>query len=371
MADKGNGNIKGVSAVTMHPCIYASMPPKESFMKKNIAALCFILLAALCAAFYFLTDYLIKDKSDSLENLIVEKTRAAARTSLMDINKSIENSDDISLLSNIDNLAKLEGIDSCFILDADNKTIIHNNTYDWNQTRKSPEYDRAISYRVGELVQAAPGKDRLLFSAPLIKDRTLFCIISIEKAQDTLKIGKIKDYGAAALTAFVITFIVYIFAKLFILFPFNRTKKRLEAATAENTKNEKYDEISDMFLSERKKYEEKIFALKENGENMSKIIRRFLSGYEKDYEAAIALNESNNIIYAYDKTQAILKDDFVLGNNIIESLLNPDLLKIISKAAETPNTEITAEDGTVKINVVSVSYGENASGTIITANKIR
>ena len=335
-------------------------------MKKNIVALCFILFAALCASFYFLTGVLVKYKSDELETLVIEKTRSAVRTSLLSVNKAIENSDDISLLSSIDNLAKHENINSCFILDRDNKVIIHNNTNDWNQIRKSEEYDRAINYD-GELIQATPDKDHLLFSEPLAKDYTLFCIISIEKAGETAKIWQIRYYTVAALTAFVITFVVYFFAKLFILFPFNRTKKRLETANAENLKNEKYDEISDLFLSERKKYEDKIFALEENGKNLALMIKHFLSGYEKNRDAAIALNEANNIIAAYDKTQEILKPDFTEGNNIIEVLINPDLLKIISKAAETPNKEVTATDGKIEITVIAVSLEEKIIGTVLTA----
>jgi hypothetical protein len=337
-------------------------------MKKNVVALCFILFAALCASFYFFTDALTKYKYEDLENMIIEKTRAAVNASLINVNKSIENSDDISLLSSIDNLARLENVNSCFILDRDNKIIIHNNTNDWNQTRKSAEYDRAVNYD-GWLVQTTPDDDHLLFSQPLAKDYTLFCIISIEKARQAAKNWQIRYYATAAVTAFAITFVVYIFAKLFILFPFNRTKRRLENANADNIKNEKYDEISDLVLSERKKYGEKISALEENCRNLAALVKRFLSDYKSDFEAAIALNESNDIIFAYDNTKEILKDGFAPGNNIIEVLLNPDLLKIISKASETPNEEITAADGKIKINVTAVFDGEEMAGTVLTANK--
>ncbi|MDR2191766.1 MAG: hypothetical protein LBO62_02640 [Endomicrobium sp.] len=335
-------------------------------MKKNIVALCFVLFAALCASFYFITDFLIKQKSDELINLTIEKTRSAVNISVLNINKSIESSDDIALLSNIDNLAKYDSINSCFILDRDNKVIIHNNTNDWNQVRKSEQYDRAINYD-GQLVQTTPDKDHLLFSKPIAKDYTLFCIISIEKASETVKIWRIKYYAAAAATAFVITFVVYLFAKLFILIPFNRTKRRLENANGENIKNEKYDEISDLFLSERKKFEDKISSLEEENKNLALIIKYFLLRGKETCAAAIALNGANNIICAYDKTEKILKKDFSVGDNIIEALLNPDLLKIISKAAETPNGEIAADYGEIEIKAFSVSDGEKISGTILTA----
>ncbi|MDR1941826.1 MAG: hypothetical protein LBQ47_05830 [Endomicrobium sp.] len=338
-------------------------------MKKNIVFLSIALLAVLCAAFYFFAITLTKYKTAELENLVIEKTRSSVRAVIGRINSSIENSDDIGLLADIESLSKLENINSCFILDRENKIIIHNNTSDWNSTRKSEIYDRAVNYD-GELVQATPDKDHLLFSAPLAKEYTLLCIISVQKAAETANFWKIKYFTVGALAALAITVLFYFFAKLFIVLPFKRTRKRIEQACADNLKNEKYDEISDLFLTESRKSEQKIALLEKENKSLAEIIGHYFSSFKQDFNIIIALNADNNIIYAYDDTGKILKKDFTKGGNIIETLLNQNFLRIISSATENPVNEIEENDGEFAISAVSIPDGEKAAATIIKAKTV-
>jgi hypothetical protein len=339
-------------------------------MKKNIVFLSIALLAVLCAAFYFLASALAEYKTSELESSVIEKTRAAVGAAKRHINISIENSDDIGLLSDIESLSKLENINSCFILDRDNKVIIHNNTSDWNSTRKSEIYDRAVNYD-GELVQSTPDKDHWLFSSPLSKDYTLFCIVSVQKALETANYWKIKYFTVAALTASAVTVIFYFLAKLFIVFPFNRTKKRIEQACADNLKNEKYDEISDLFMTESRKAEQKTSLLEKENESLAEIIKYCFSPLERDYDVIIALDCDNNIAYAYDRSGTILKKDFTKGGNIIESVLNGDFLRALSLAGETPGNEIFENSEKFAISAFSIpKAGGKISGTLIKAKAV-
>jgi len=338
-------------------------------MKKNVIALSFIVFIVVCGVFYGLTELLSRYKTRDLEDAVTEKAKTAVHMALPSINKSIENSDDIGLLLNIETLAKIENINSCFVLDRNNKVIIHNNTNEWNQERKSENYDRAINYN-GELLQTTPDPDHLLFSAPLAKDYTLCCIISTQNASDTARYWKIKYFTVAGAAAVLITLLLYLFAKLLIVFPFNRTKKALERESAENMKKGKYDEITDIFLKENEKAGQLVKSLEADKESLSKIVEYYAGGSAEGLSLFMILDSVNNIIYASDKTGKILKPEFAKGSNILEAAANAGILKIVEKANETPQTEIEAELSELEIKAVSIGDSGILYGTIIKTGKM-
>lgn len=335
-------------------------------MKKNIIALSFFALLIMSGCFYLLAMGASKYKEEDLINLVIEKTRSALYSNTDRINKSIESSDDIALLANIENLAKLENIKSCFILDKNNTVIIHNNTNEWNTKRSSDEYTKALSSN-GELIQKTPDNEHLLLSVPLSKNNTLFAIISLQKAFETAKYWKIKYFTIGAVAVILLTILFYFLAKLFILLPFNRTKRLLEKSSLEKIKSEKYDEITDIFVTENEKSLKMIESLENDKESLSKIIEYYVDLTSDQYSAFIILNSLSNIIYAYDKTGKILKKGFSHGNHILESLAEPSILKIINKSMEKPGKEFTEQNFDFDITAISIGSKNKPSGIIIKA----
>jgi hypothetical protein len=303
--------------------------------------------------FYFLTELLSKNKESELEKLTVEKARAAVSVNIGAINKSLESSDDITMLSYIESIAKFENISSCFILDRNNRVIIHNNTSEWNAERKGSVYDRAVKYD-GELVQYTQSENLLLFSAPLAKNYTLCCIFSIQKAKDDAKYWKIKYYTVAAAVLAAVTAVFYFLAKLFVILPFNRIKKALEGNSVDAIKKGAYNEITDFFATEREKHENRIKALQADIESLSKIVEYFAA--DGKYQAFMALNASNNIIFAYDKTGLFLKKGFAAGSHIVESSLNSGIIELVNRASENPGREVEAASENYKITAVSIHF---------------
>jgi hypothetical protein len=220
-------------------------------MKKNIILLSFFSLIIICGIFYPLIEFLSRDKAKDLEIMAVEKAKSALKVIVPSFNKALENSDDINLLINIESVAKIENITTCFILDKNGKIIIHNNVSEWNTERTSRIYNRVIEQKT-QTLQQTPNKDFLLFSEPLISDCTLFCMFSVKKANEALRNWKIKYYIAASSVALFIVIILYFLSKLFILLPFNKIKKSLENnKSGEIIKENKYDEITDMVEKEK------------------------------------------------------------------------------------------------------------------------
>ncbi|OEG71666.1 hypothetical protein ATZ36_13565 [Candidatus Endomicrobiellum trichonymphae] len=330
-------------------------------MKKNIIFLSFFSLVIICGIFYPLIEFLSKDKAKDLEIMAAEKAKSALKVIVPSFNKALENSDDINLLINIESVAKIENITTCFILDKNGKVVIHNNI----RERTTMIYNRAIEQKAQSLQQAL-NKDFLLFSEPLISDCTLFCIFSVKKAKEISRNWKIKYYTAASSTALFIVIILYFLSKLFILLPFNRIKKSLENdKSGENIKENKYDEITDIFIAEKEKITKKIEILEEDRESLSKIIEYSQESSIKDGSAFIILNPLSRVIYAYDNTGTILKKDFEKGKHILEISENSNLVKIISKANENPGKEINESFESYAITAVSISSDGKIAGTII------
>jgi hypothetical protein len=335
-------------------------------MKKNIIALNFIFFLVLCGVFYLLANQLSKYKAEDLEHLTIEKARSAVNVSVASINRAIQNADDISLLTNIESIAKLENVSSAFILDRDNTVIIHNNTTEWNSKKTGDIYDRAVNYE-GELLQLSYDNDNnhILFSAPLAKDYTLCCIFSIQKAGETAKYWKIVYLTSAGVTSVALIIILYFLSKLFVVIPFNRTKKKIEQGAIENLKDGKYDEIADMFATENEKSLQKIKALQNDKKNLTKIIEHYLGKDLQNYQMLIILDSSNNVVYAYDKTEKFLKKDFAEDSNILEASANADILTIISKSSDTPETEISEIIQDYTVTALALGEKDNIFATIL------
>jgi hypothetical protein len=334
-------------------------------MKKNIIFLSFFTLFFICGLFYPIVNLLSKDKAKDLQNLVLEKTRSALKQTIPHLNKAIQDSDDISLLFNIEPLASTPNVTSCFILDENSKVFIHNNITEWNTEKHAEIYKEAIAQK-GKLVQKMPDGNFFLLSEPMLNNYTLMCIVSVEESKEYAKYWQIKYYSIAAAVTILIIVIVYFLSKLLILSPFNRIKSSLQN-NQENEKDVKYNEITGIFTAERNKISKQIKTLEENNKSLTKIIEHLCEPSIKDSLAFIILNSSNEVIYSYDPTRKILKEGNITksNNHIIESVKDPNIVSIVIKANEEPNTEILKSLENYKISVISISENNEIAETII------
>jgi hypothetical protein len=331
-------------------------------MKKNVIFLSFFTLFFICGLFYPIVNLLSKDKAKDLQSLVLEKTQSALRATIPHLNKAIQDSDDISLLSNIESLASAPNITSCFILDENNKVIIHNNTTEWNTEKHAKIYKKAVTQKE-ELVQKMLDDNFFLLSEPILNDCTLMCIVSVQKNKEIVKYWQIKYYSIASAVTILIIIIIYFLSKLLILSPFNRIKRSLQNKQENDAK---YNEITDIFKTERDKISKQIEKLEENNESFIKIIEYLYATSIKDSLALILLNSSNEIIYSYDSTGKIIKNNITKNNNhIIEAIKDPNIVNIVIKANEDPDKKISKALENYKISVISINKDNKIAGTVI------
>jgi hypothetical protein len=333
-------------------------------VKKNIIFLSFFTLLFICGIFYPIVNLLSKDKEKDLQNLTLGKAQATLKTTIPYLNKAIQNSDDISLLSNIESLTKSANIMSCFILDKNSKVIIHNNTNEWNTEKNADIYNKAVMQRK-ELVQEMHDNNFLLLSEPVANDYTLICVVSIQKIKELVKYWQIKYCSIASGLTMLIIIIIYLLSKLLILSPFNRIKKSLENNTG-TIKNEKYNEITDIFTTEREKISKRIEKLEEDNESLIKIIEYSHAASIKDSLAFIILNSSNEVVYSHDSTGKVIKNTLMKNKqHLLEAVKDPNIVKVIIKANENPGSKITGTSGSYKISAVSINKDGKIIGSIV------
>ncbi|MDR2399505.1 MAG: hypothetical protein LBD61_03655 [Endomicrobium sp.] len=333
-------------------------------MKKNIIFLSFSTLLFICGIFYPIVNLLSKDKEKDLQSLILQKAQTELKITVPHLNKSIQNSDDINLLSNIELIANSQNIVSCFILDTNRKVIIHNNTNEWNTEKHSTIYDKAIIQRK-ELIEEMPDNNFFLLSEPLGNDYTLIAIASVKKSKKLAKYWQIKYYSIASSVTIMITVILYLLLKFLILSPFNRIKKSIENNHVP-VKDGKYNEIINIFTTERYKISKIIEVFKKDNECLIEIIEYAYETSIKDSLAFILLNSSNEILYYYDSTGKIIKHPINKNRqHILEAVKDPDIVKIVITANEQPGNRVSGEFKRYKISAISINKGNKIIATIL------
>lgn len=333
-------------------------------MKKNIMFLSFFSLLFVCVIFYPAANLLSKNKSKDLEAITVEKAKSAVEALTPYFSKAILNSDDISLVTAIDNIRKIENITSCFVLDKNGKMLIPSNANKWDTEKNTMIYNNATKNKTG-LLQQTSEKETLLLSESLAENHTLFCMISVQKTSKSAKYWKIKYYTIASFVAVLIIIVFYFLSRLLILMPFIRIKKSLEDKSHGNTETGDRNEITDIFDSQRDKIAKKIQILKDENESLSKIIEYLQHTSVKDRLAFIILNSLNETVYAYDNTKDILKDNFEKGSHLLEITKVHDLIQIVEEANENQEKEIKKIIRNYIITAISISEKGKVVGTII------
>jgi hypothetical protein len=333
-------------------------------VKKNIIFLSFFLLIILSGFSYLLTISLSKDKARELEFLVTERVKAQISALLPYFNKSLETSNDINLIINIENLSKLQNISSCFVLDSKNKVLIHNNTSQWNMGKNSHIYIIATTHKT-YTVQKTNNPEILLISHPLALNHTLCCTVSLKKTLENAKYWQIKYFTISTITTILILLLFYFLAKLIILLPFNRIKKSLESQYLKNHTDNDYNEITDIFIKQKDKESQKIQTLLQENQSLNKIIEYIQDESKDNSSTLIILNSFKQIVYAYDLTKIFLKENFSVNKHIFESTSNITLINIVSFLNQNLNDKVIEQFQNFTITAQTIKHNNTLFGIII------
>lgn len=322
-------------------------------MKKSVLFLSILLFIITGTMFYFIAQFLYEDKEKDLKEALIEKVKASVYAAQNDINARINQSDDIGLLISVQLLSKTENILSVFVLDKDKNPSAIGKTADLPPLLSLEPSDivfNALNSR-GELLQSATGGSSVFLSIPLAKENTLFCLISLEKADSAAKKWRFFCFAAALAADIFIILIFYILSRVFIVFPFNRKSKALQKAK---------DEIENISAQaagtadENKKNLESMSFLSSENKKINSVLNIFIDEISKNASVFILLDRSSNLISAFDKTGRILMENFEKRGAISLAAADTEIIKLIEKSIRKPFLKIESRINGVELFALSI-----------------
>ncbi|MFA5779238.1 MAG: hypothetical protein WC947_03800 [Elusimicrobiota bacterium] len=345
-------------------------------MKQNIFFKSILFVFAVIASlliFFYVFQFLPAQKKLLNKNLF-DRAKTIYNLSGPIIVKAIETKDDLLILSQIENIMKLDDISTVYILDSDGKVITHDRTAEWGKI-----YGDEISKKAGgtkkELIQKSPEIKGYLYSVPLTSSATLCVGLSQQKTNETFDLIKKNAFYSAitVLIAVISIFAFFIFSQITSQFiKLENILKSVMLGTGEKIDVRRKDEFGKLSLLINKiinKLEtENITAHKKLSETQKKSAR-FIQELSKHFEnGLIVTNFENKIILANQKAKDFLSvvEKDPAGKHILEIIKTPEFIDVLKRSAANVNKLLEEVINNKTIKIITVGGRETEIiGTII------
>ena len=134
---------------------------KRCGVKKQNIFMQFVLFACLVVtlllAYIYLFQYL-PSQERLLRRNIFDKLKVIAQLSKPALTKAITGKDDISLLSQIENIVKVDDVSTAYILDNNGKVVMHDKTNEWGAVYTDAVSRLAVSKKDNLVQSTKDGK---------------------------------------------------------------------------------------------------------------------------------------------------------------------------------------------------------------------
>jgi hypothetical protein len=366
-------------------------------MQKNTRIIMVFFIMFLSVISIVCSDFVIDHFKTDNQKMAELKARSAVHVIAPILNDAITSSDDITLLDSVKAIASIDSVTSCFIVDDNNRVVIHNDLKQIDTVRDGNLYLNAVKKGI-ELVQLTSDPNLFLYSYPLSGDRTLFCIVSTQSDSSSFLHDKVEYYFICAIFIALISIFLFMMLKDFVISPFSHLKKVLVQKVNDNFKQikssaqvqtlntnnsiiskfigtlkefislnpqEQYKDILNIFIHSNEDSTMKINNLSNRAKGLYGLVEHYGNMQKTAKSVFIALDALHNVIFAYDKTGKILKNDVPEGANIIEIISDTRVLDILNKASETANTKYETTIDNLTLSAISIYNEMEISGIII------
>jgi methyl-accepting chemotaxis protein len=338
-----------------------------------------IVMFLLMLVFYGLQ--LLPAEKKLLTDKIYDRGATIAGLSAPIIIKSMDTKDDIILLSQIENIMKLDDIVTVYILDPQGTVIAHNKTGEWGKAYTDSISKRGIKSLKDNFFESAEIKG-YLYTHPLVsetKTSTLFIGISKQKISDAFSSMMLTAVSMAVPTFFVITILMGFFVSREVTNPLNKFEKLLNSILLGKGNEKIYsckqgDEIGriacclngliDKFGVEIADREYNVMKAKERSST-------FINEIAKHFESGLIMTDSEDRVIFLNKKGAnaiSATEKEVIGKHILEFTTNADLIDLTRKSHDNANVlieeKVKSIDKTVKVVTITGQEHE-LIGTVI------
>ncbi|MDR0485999.1 MAG: hypothetical protein LBH29_04660 [Elusimicrobiota bacterium] len=359
-------------------------------MKKNIVFTIMLIFAANLSFFGFLCGKFLEYKNNAAIQASISNVKSAISVLLPHLSVAINDLDDIALINGVQSLTKIQSVSSSFILNNKGKTIISDGINQINKTEEEQIYQNALK-KGAENLQKTETPFVYALSYPLRSGYFLFCIISNKEIQNQ---NNLKYYLAALAVAFFMSIILSFILNFLLFSPFGKSLNYIKGyisggflqaekrgdresgaaksvllhsfiAKARNLLSFDFKKenrnIYELFLTFQESKLKQLDLIENRDKTLFYALLRYFEAEADTVGAFIVLDSLNNIVFAFDKTKKVLKEDFKRGNNIVESILDIKALEFIG--AFFQNCAVLEEN----INGLKIKFYPFAQGHIIIA----
>ena len=348
-------------------------------MNKNILLKTAVFSGLLISGLLFCVCFMqyLPLSRELLQAGLSDNIRTISLLSEPQIKKAVYSNDDISLLIQIENLARTEGVSAAYVLDSSGRVTVHNQTGEWGRIYDSRLHSAAV-LSDGPLVQEKPGGRELVYSSPVASSATLFVELSRQKVNDY----RARTYrnavltSAAALVISVVLIMFFMYAEVYS--PLRKTIQMLKAvspgsrARIEQDKRNEYgmlagavNEAVDRFEKERERLADRI---EETRIESSLLIRAALGGRCQ----GVVIVDSENRIIAVDQKAAKLfsiDEKTSVGRHVLDVFSAKEVVDLIQASLSAgPGSVLTGVLGGTGTGIRCTSVpgtGNRAAGTIL------
>ncbi|MHB9156204.1 MAG: hypothetical protein ACYC5N_11055 [Endomicrobiales bacterium] len=344
---------------------------KQSILLQFILLLLCTLSAVL--AYFYLYQYLPAERKLHREALYA-RAKAAFDVSLRPLERALGTSDDLALLSQVENIMKIDDVRAAYILDRGGRVLTHNSTSEWNKTYTDPVSRNAVKAQTLLLQRGGEDKE-YVFSAPLGSSATLCLGLSSRKIDEAVSL--------ASRTALYSALIVMVLAAALFLFflyygiggRFRKMKDLLQShalggGTLPDGGADELGELSRLINEVLIKSEAERTAATSRAGEAGRKLSRVLAELTKSVDGgAVVLDSENRILCANIKAKDFLfpHEQEPAGKHVLEVVRYPELISLLQKAALNPGKMHQGNFDGVPIRAISSTWDASGgiSGTII------
>lgn len=344
----------------------------------RFCAFSLVLIGLLVVVFY--SFQLLPAQKRLLKDKLLDRAKTISNISSPIIIKALDTKDDITLLSQIDNIMKYaDDVNIVYILDSEGRVIAHNKTGEWGKIYSDPNTKKAISSKT-DIISKTAEPAGFLQSHPLIgNDRigTLFIGISSQKMNEAFSTMIANALYSAIPTFLLVVLAFLMFVSREITAPVIKFGKILNSILLgrgneyiHSYKNDEVGQIAykingiiDKFTNDIKSAQDKVNDSKEKSV-------LFLTELSKLFpDGLIITNSEDKVIFLNEKAAATISVSSTesVGKHVLDLTSNNDFIELVKKSMNNSNKLIVENLHTLSktAKIIAVNKGSDLVGTII------
>lgn len=331
----------------------------------------FILVSSLAvsAAFlYFYLFQLLPSQAKLLESRLISRARAVSELSSRTLVRAIETHDDLALVAALEDIRKIDGVSSVYILNAGGKVLAHDRVSEWNKTYADDVSRKALSSLASKamLVQRIPSPKGYFFSAPLTSGTVLCLVLSSQKIDEPLALAGRKAL-CSGLAAFLIVMLALGGFVYYAVGPRFRMLKEMLRNVAPGSgalpvdARDELGELTGLINEAMERIEKGGDARIKRADDAVQKLEGLIRTLTDALDAGIMILDDENRIIGMNVAfrDSLSPDAPPVGRHFLEAVRSDSLIELVKRASLEPGTpwEGMIEGSTVKVIAVAGRAG--------------